>query len=77
MTIVNLTLIKSFAFNGFCDTGQKMVESGFSTLDRLADGACDGTQKLGKLFSLPLAMLDIEDVLVLGLSAKKYEKNER
>lgn len=70
VTIVNLTFIKSFALNGFCDTGHKIVESGFSTFDLLADGACDGTQKLGRVFSLPLAMLDIADVLVLGLSPK-------
>lgn len=64
--MVNLTSIKSFALIGFCDTGHKMVPSGFSTLDFLAAGACDGTQKLGNCLSLPWAIFEMLDVLVLG-----------
>lgn len=66
LTSVNFTSIKSLAFNCFCDTGHKMVGSGFCNFEILAAGDCDGTQKLGNSFSLPLAIFEMADALVLG-----------
>lgn len=70
LTSVNLTSMRSLAFSGCCETGHKMVESGFVNFECLAIGACDGTQKLGNSFSFPFAMFEIADVLVLGISTK-------
>lgn len=44
--------------------GHKMVESGLTAFDILAPGVCEGTQKLGKFFSLPFAIfeIDVDDV---------------
>lgn len=67
LTNVNFTSIKSFAFIGICDTGHKIVASGFVNLENMAAGACDGTQKLGNSFSLPFAIFEIADALVLGV----------
>lgn len=64
-------LIKSFAFIGFSDTGQKIVESGFSNFNFLADGVCDGTQKLGKLFLLSFDILEIVDTLLVEAPTTK------
>lgn len=66
LTNVNFTSIKSLTFIGFCDTGHSMVGFGFSNLDILAAGDCDGTQKLGNSFSLPFAIFEMADALVLG-----------
>lgn len=66
LTSVNFTSIKSLAFIGCCDIGHKMVGSGFGNLDSLAAGDCDGTQKLGNSFSLPFAIFEMVDALVLG-----------
>lgn len=52
-----------------------MVASGLSTLDFLADGACEGSQKLGKFFARPWAIFEIDDVLVLGWSTVRYKQN--
>lgn len=68
LTNVNLTSIKSFALIGFCETGHKIVGSGLFSFEYLADGDCDGNQKLGNSFSLPFAIFDMVDVLVLGWS---------
>lgn len=62
---VNLTSIRSLAFNGFCDTGHRIVGSGFSDLLIFAAGVWLGTQKLGSSFSFPFAMFDIVDALLL------------
>lgn len=64
LTNVNLTGIKSFTLNGNPETGHIMVGSGFCNLLTPAEGHCDGTQKLGNSFSLPLAIFEIADVLL-------------
>lgn len=79
---MNFTSIKSFALIGLNETGQYMIGSGLSTLDFLADGACDGTQKLGNSFCRPFAILEMLAVLVLGPAlvlgvAKKKRSNYR
>lgn len=72
LTNVNFTGIKSLAFIGFCDTGHRMVGSGFSNLENLAAGDCDGTQKLGSSFSLPFAIFEMADALVLGWLTMRF-----
>lgn len=68
--MVNFTSIKSFALIGFCEMGQRMVGSGFSNFVFLADGVCDGSQKLGKTLSFPLAILEML-VLVPGVATNQ------
>lgn len=60
LTNVNFTSIKSFALNGFCETGHKIVGSGLTALECLASGVCDGSQKLGRSFSRPFDIFDID-----------------
>lgn len=61
LTRVKLTSIKSLAFSCCCDMGHKMVGSGLTAFDTLAPGVCEGTQKLGKSFSLPFAIFEMDE----------------
>lgn len=72
LTKVNFTSIKSFALNGFCETGHKMVGSGLTAFDILAAGVCEGTQKLGRSFSRPFVIFEI-DVDVPGWAREIYD----
>lgn len=72
LTGENLTSIKSFAFKGHPDTGQKIALSGFTNFDFSAVGVLEGTQKLGSCLSRPSAMLEIEEV---EASSNSYQVN--